>query len=60
MLNYPNILELYEVFDDNNYIYMITKYYDSENLLVSINKRKYHTLDMIRTIIRGIFQVIFG
>ena len=37
-LDHPNIMKLYEFFDDDKYYYMITEYFDQEDLYEKMNK----------------------
>jgi len=38
-LNHENIIKLYEVFQDESYIYLIMEYVDGESLLSYMKKR---------------------
>ena len=57
-LDHPNIMKIYEFFDDENYYYMVTEYCDQDNLYKNINKLNCLNQIVVKLIMEQLFNAV--
>ena len=57
-LDHPNIMKLYEFFDDEEYYYMVTEYFDQEDLYGKMIKLNYMNQIIVKFLMGQIFNAV--
>ena len=57
-IDHPNIMKVYELFVDENNYYMVTEFYDQNDLYTHINKVKFMSSIVVKLIMQQLFNAV--
>lgn len=58
IINHKNIVKLHEVFEGTHSIYLVFEYLEGGELLTYINSREEYSEDIVKNIMKNLFQAL--